>query len=285
MSEDAKKLSPEEKLRAVKEYLSGKGSTYSIADKYGVTDTSIRRWVDRYKIDGEQAFHKKSLASSLSQKEKLRAVHEYLQGALSLRDIARKYGIGDTSVRKWIAKYNAGGDAALLPNHTKKHYSKSFKQEVVRAYLAGEGSYAELCVRYNIPSFDTARKWVLQYNDRRIIRGSETGGTTIMRKGRKTTYEERIEIVSFCIENHKDYQLAADTYQVSYQQVYSWVRKYESQGVEALTDKRGRTKPEAEMTELEKLRAENKLLKTQNKRQEMEMAFLKKLGEIERRRF
>ena len=82
----------------VKEYLSGKGSTYSIADKYGVTNTSIRRWADRCKIDGEQAFHKKPLASSLSQKEKLRAVHEYLQGALSLRDIALKYGVGDTPV-------------------------------------------------------------------------------------------------------------------------------------------------------------------------------------------
>ena len=284
MSEKSKKLSPEEKLWAVKEYLSGKGSTYSIADKYGVTDTSIRRWVDGYKIDGEQAFRKKPLTSSLSQEEKLRAVHEYLQGVLSLRDIARKYGVGDSSVRKWIAKYNAGGDAALLPNHTKKHYSKSFKQEVVRAYLAGEGSYSELCVRYNIPSFTTARKWVLEYNDC-TIRGSETGGTTIMTKGRKTTYEERIEIVSFCIENHKDYQLTVDTYQVSYQQIYSWVKKYESQGVEALTDKRGQTKPKAEMTELEKLRAENRLLKAQNKRQEMEMAFLKKLDEIERRRF
>ena len=272
MSEDAKRLSPEEKLWAVKEYLSGKGSTYSIADKYGVTDTSIRRWVDRYKIDGEQAFHKKPLASSLSQKEKLRAVHEYLQGALSLRDIARKYGVGDTSVRKWIAKYNAGGDAVDL----------EAGYDVVKRIIELD---EEIAAKYNIPSFDTVRKWVLQYNDRRIIRGSETGGTTIMRKGRKTTCEERIEIVSFCIENHKNYQLAADTYQVSYQQVYSWVRKYESQGVEALTDKRGRTKPEAEMTELEKLRAENKLLKAQNKRQEMEMAFLKKLGEIERRRF
>ena len=285
MSEKSRELSPEEKLWAVKEYLSGKGSTYSIADKYGVTDTSIRRWVDRYKIDGEQAFRKKPLTSSLSQEEKLRAVHEYLQGVLSLRDIALKYGVGDSSVRKWIAKYNAGGDAALLPNHTKKHYRKSFKQEVVRAYLAGEGSYSELCVRYNIPSFTTARKWVLEYNDCSTIRGSETGGITIMTKGRKTTYEERIEIVSFCIENHKDYQLTVDTYQVSYQQIYSWVKKYESQGVEALTDKRGRTKPEAEMTELEKLRAENRLLKAQNKRQEMEMAFLKKLDKIERRRF
>ena len=51
-------------------------------------------------LDGEQAFPKKHLASSLLPKEKLRAVHEYLQGALSLRDTARKYGVGDTSVRK-----------------------------------------------------------------------------------------------------------------------------------------------------------------------------------------
>ena len=92
-----------------------------------------------------------------------------------------------------------------------------------------------------------------------------------MKQGRKTTYEERIEIVSFCIENHKDYQLATEIYQVSYQQVYSWVRKYESQGVAALVDQRGRTKPEAEMTELEKLRAENRLLNAQNKRQKMEI--------------
>jgi len=284
MSEKPRELSSEEKLCAVKEYLSGKVSTCSIADKYGVADTSIRRWVDRYKIDGEQAFRKKPLTSSLSQEEKLRAVHEHLQGGLSLRDIALKYGVGDNSVRKWIAKYKAGGDAALLPKHTKKHYDEAFKQEVIRAYLAGEGSHAELCVRYNIPSFDTVRKWVLQYNECSTNQGSGTGGTTIMTKGRKTTYEERIEIVSFCIENHKDYQLTVDTYQVSYQQIYSWVKKYESQGVEALTDKRGRTKPEAEMTELEKLRAENRLLKAQNKRQEMEMAFLKKLDEIERRR-
>ena len=130
MSKDTKELSPEEKLSAVKEYLSGKGSTHSIADKYGVTDTSIRRWVDRYKIDGEQAFPQKHLASLLP-KEKLRAVHEYLQGALSLRDTARKYGVGDTSVRKWIVKYNVGGDEAFLSNHTRKHYSKSFQQAAI----------------------------------------------------------------------------------------------------------------------------------------------------------
>lgn len=71
--------------------------------------------------------HKKPLISSSLQEEKLRAIYAYLQGVLLLRDIARKYGVKDTRVRKWIAKYNAEKDAALLLNHAKKHYSKSFK--------------------------------------------------------------------------------------------------------------------------------------------------------------
>ncbi|WP_431308960.1 helix-turn-helix domain-containing protein [Halalkalibacter lacteus] len=31
----------------------------------------------------------------------------------------------------------------------------------------------------------------------------------------------------YCIENGKDYQKATETYEVSYQQVYQWVKKYE----------------------------------------------------------
>ena len=48
-----------------------------------------------------------------------------------------------------------------------------------------------------------------------------------MNKGRKTTKEERIEIVAFCIENSKNHRLTMEKYGVSYQQIYSWMRKYE----------------------------------------------------------
>lgn len=106
-----------------------------------------------------------------------------------------------------------------------------------------------------------------------------------MTKGRKTTYDERIEIVQYCIEHENNYAETAEKYQVSYQQVYTWMKKYKDNGVEGLLDQRGRTKPQSEMTELEILRAENRLLKAQNKRQKMEVAFLKKLDEIERRRY
>ena len=105
-----------------------------------------------------------------------------------------------------------------------------------------------------------------------------------MTKGRKTTFDERVEIVTSCIENEMNYAVTAKSYQVSYQQVYQWVKKYESKGVDGLLDKRGRKKPENERSELDKLRAENRLLQAEKRRMELENAFLKKLVEIERGR-
>lgn len=104
-----------------------------------------------------------------------------------------------------------------------------------------------------------------------------------MTKGRNTTYEERVEIVSYCIEHNNDYTSTMEKFGVSYQQIYSWVRKYNDKGAEGLLDKRGKRKPESEMTELERLRAEKRMLEARNKRLETENAVLKKLEEIERR--
>ena len=66
--------------------------------------------------------------------------------------------------------------------------------------------------------------------------------------------------------------------------MYSWVKKYDAQGVEGLYDRRGRNKPVDELTELEKLQAENRMLKAQLEYKELENMFLKKVEEIERRR-
>ena len=105
-----------------------------------------------------------------------------------------------------------------------------------------------------------------------------------MTKGRKTTFEERIEIVSDCLKAGQNYEEAAEKYQVSYQQVYQWVHKYKEHGIDGLIDRRGRTKPVSEMSELEKIKAENKILRAQLERKELENIFLKKVDEIERRR-
>ena len=101
-----------------------------------------------------------------------------------------------------------------------------------------------------------------------------------MTKGRKTTQEERAEIVAFCIGHGKDYGLTVETFKVSYQQIYTWVKKYEEKGVNGLTDRRGKAKPENELTEEDRLRQENKILQAKIKDREMEIALLKKLREL-----
>lgn len=55
-----------------------------------------------------------------------------------------------------------------------------------------------------------------------------------MTKGRKTTQEERAKIAAFCIEHNYDYGLTVETYKVSYNQIYAWVRKYEEGGADKL---------------------------------------------------
>lgn len=217
--------------------------------------------------------------------EKLQAVKEYLAGNGSFATIAQKYGVSTSPFKQWVAKYKAFGESAFIRTGHNASYTPEFKTMVAKAYLRGEGSLQDLAIKYKISTQDTVRRWVLKYNGHEELKSSGTGGSIIMTKGRKTTYEERIEIIQYCIEHKNNYAETADKYQVSYPQVYTWVKKYETKGVEGLHDRRGRSKSEIEMTELEKLRAENRLLKATNKRQEMEMTFLKKLDEVERRRF
>lgn len=170
-----------------------------------------------------------------------------------------------------------------MPRKTRKNkiYSLEFKIEAVQAYVRGEGSYRDLCERFGISHNDVLRKWVLWYNGHREIKErSSAKGEIYMTKGRKTTQEERAKIVAFCIEHNYDYGLTVETYKVSYQQIYAWVRKYEEGGVDKLKDNRGRTKPAEEMTEIEKLKAEMKILEAKNRQLEIENEFIKKLQEL-----
>ena len=105
-----------------------------------------------------------------------------------------------------------------------------------------------------------------------------------MAKGRKVTFDEKVEAVQYCIANNNNYYDTMDKYKVSYPQIYSWVRKYRESGVDGLVDMRGKAKPEDKLTETDRLKAKIKMLEAENHRIEMENAILKKLQEIERRR-
>lgn len=166
-------------------------------------------------------------------------------------------------------------------SHKNNKYSKEMKLQAVKDYLNGEGSYETLKEKYKLRSSTQLKNWVMWYNGHKEFKErSSAKGEIYMTKGRKTTQEERAEIVAFCIEHGKDYGLTVETFKVSYQQIYTWVKKYEEKGVNGLTDRRGKAKPENELTEEDRLRQENKILQAKIKDQEMEIALLKKLREL-----
>ena len=102
---------------------------------------------------------------------------------------------------------------------------------------------------------------------------------------RKTTIDERREIVEYCLSRDKDYKGAAEKYDVSYSQVYNWTRSYLANGPEGLKDNRGRRKADEELSELEKLRRENLRLKRQLEDERRAVELLKKVQEFEGRRY
>ena len=214
---------------------------------------------------------------------KVAAVQAFLDGKSSQSAIADRLGISLASFQMWVKNYRSMGADAFSHNGN-KHYSKELKEQAVQDYLSGLGSLQDICEKHKIPSTSQLRKWIKKYNGHEELKASGTGGTVIMTKGRKTTFDERVEIVQYCIAHDHNYTETATKYEVSYQQARSYTVKYEEGGVEALRDRRGRSKPQEEMSELERLRAENKILRAEKERAEMEASFLKKLDAIERGR-
>jgi len=214
---------------------------------------------------------------------KMEAVRRRFNNHESTKSISASMSIGETTIRNWCRNYESMGTDGLLKGKNKK-YSLELKMAAIRFYLDRQGSLNDTCKKFKILDSKELRDWIKRYNSHDLKASPGGKVKMVMTKGRKTTLKERIDIVTDCIGNGLTYADAAEKYSVSYQQVYNWVKKYKANGPDGLADKRGRTKPEEEFTEVEKLKAENKLLKAQLKRKELENLFLKKLDEIERRR-
>ena len=227
-----------------------------------------------------------SRRAKYSPEEKIKIVKEYLSGQSSLKEIGSRYGYTNKNgypgcFLRWIALYKEHGESAFY--HTGNScYAKEFKIKVVEEYIAGTASATELAAKYKISTETILLKWVKLYNANRELRDYIPNREVYMADARrKTTIEERKEIVEYCLSHNRDYKGTASLYNVSYSQVYSWVRKYDATGDEGLFDKRGRHKTDDEVDELERLRRENKRLKRQLEENDMLVQLLKKVKEFE----
>ena len=221
-----------------------------------------------------------------SKELKLEIVKRYLNGESPV-SLANEYGLstsGKVRIWRWGNKYRTLGEKAFEETTTNKYYSKEFKIKVIEEYFSGLNSYVGLANKYNISTPEIVRGWVLRYNNGIEITDYNPKGDVYTMKSRKTSFEERLEIVKYVLDNNNDYKGATDKYGVPYANVYNWVKKYLEHGETGLRDSRGRTSSNTtkkELTVEEQQALEIESLKEKIKRLELHNELLKKKMEYE----
>ena len=221
-----------------------------------------------------------------SKELKIEVVKRYLNGDSTI-ELGRLYNIvtqHGMPILRWVCKYKALGESAFDESNSNKSYSKELKKQVILEYLKGSNTFDGLANKYNISTPEIVRGWVLKYNNGIEITDYNPKGDVYTMKSRKTSFEERLEIVKSVLDNNNDYKGAADKYGVPYANVYNWVKKYLEHGETGLRDSRGRTSSNTtkkELTVEEHQALEIESLKAKIKRLELHNELLKKKMEYE----
>lgn len=105
----------------------------------------------------------------------------------------------------------------MVVTYKNKVYPEEIKYMAICDYLDGNGSLKHICTKYKISTLSNRQQWIKKYDSYKTFKFHSN-------QGQRTMTKERTEIVAFCYETtvHKS--------KISYQQVYTLVRKYEANG-------------------------------------------------------
>lgn len=162
-------------------------------------------------------------------------------------------------------------------------YPKELKLRVIHDFLDGKDTIDGLTRKYNLRSNSQVHDWIFKYNNGKTLTEHNSSGKRNSTMTRKTTFEERIEIVEYIVKHNHSYAEAAKHFSVSYQQARSWVLKSKNGGYEALLDGRGHRNAKKDLTELDKANLRIRQLESELKDQKIIEEFSKKLWEIQHR--
>jgi transposase len=102
------------KLSVVQQYLDGKGGYTMLAHRHGLVQSLVRRWVQRYRMRGADAFKKKF--SHYSAEFKLSVLRHMWENELSYGQTAVQFDIRNPGVLSvWERSFHSGGLDALKP--------------------------------------------------------------------------------------------------------------------------------------------------------------------------
>ncbi|ECJ9745878.1 helix-turn-helix domain-containing protein [Listeria monocytogenes] len=217
--------------------------------------------------------------------ERLFFIDEIIQKKKTINAVAKENGILPGTLSDWLRRYRIHGEDALRPYKKKYHYTEETKISAVNDINHKGASKQSVIRKYNISSKAVLLSWISNYNKRKDLKKTSRGLSNMKSRkpSKQTTVKERIEIVQYTLAHDTNYQAAIETYGVSYQQIYNWLKKYKTSGIKGLQDRLGPNQPIEELTELDQLRLENKQLRDRNQFLEMEQDFTKKLRELRQR--
>ena len=115
---------------------------------------------------------------------RVKLVMEINQGA-SLYSIARKYGVGKSTLKQWYANYSHGGTKQLVS--TKKHYTQEFKIYAIEYRWQHGLSYRLAASQLEIPNEGVLYQW-----EKRYLESGSTGLLT-KRRGRPPKMPKKSE--------------------------------------------------------------------------------------------
>ena len=163
------KIDPAEKVKIVERVLAAEIGVCEAGRLTSVDSSSIRQWRDLYLSDGPTALMAQHKNKVYSQELKLQAVHEYLNGASSQRDIVKKYHLRSKSqLRNWIKVYTTHGEIKSRTSGGGSYMRKARQTtpeerlEIVQDCLANNKNYGAAALKYNC-SYQQIRNWVLRY--------------------------------------------------------------------------------------------------------------------------
>lgn len=134
---------PEAKLNAVRDYLSGKGSQLEICKKYKIRNTHcLRGWIKVYNAHGDFSSRKYSGGGSYmkqgrttTQEERVQIAKECIASGKNYGEIAQKYQVSYQQVRTWTLRFEELGEAGLEDRRGQRKKDQTPRTELEEAQI------------------------------------------------------------------------------------------------------------------------------------------------------
>lgn len=93
------------------------------------------------------------------------------------------------------------GSLTFSDSDTHKSYTKELKMSAIKDYLSNGMRILDVSAKYNLSSCTLLREWLSKYNKGEKLKTITNDQEVYFMPRTKTTEDERIKIVRYCIEN------------------------------------------------------------------------------------